>query len=387
MLLLTMLCMYSTALPVFRQQLQEYLGLSIEQFGLLISAAMLASAAATLVCACVISRVGARGMFAAALMVCAAGMAVVGVSSSFLSVAAGAALMGAAALVVNIAGQARLAELFTSDARRALALQMAASSAGFVLWPLVAEALLGASRRGAIAFEQALHWPYLVLAACIAVGSLMMTRWPRAKREEETARPKTSRPVSLIAWPVGLLIAMTVLHTAPDNALYLWLPRVLASGSYPETTISPGTVLSLFGLVYLVTRLIVGGLPSALGNNLMLVLPGAIGGAVLAGAALTRSQALTGVGVVTAAACWSVEYPAMLAVLARETGAGFGRALAVSSVSGSLATFGLTAMMGWGAGRLGETRLWMLLLAPAVLFPMVSVGGLAYYRRNDRRPR
>lgn len=374
--------MYSTVIPVFRQELQKYLDLRLEEFGVLISAGMLASAAATLLCAWLISRIGPRWMFVAALLACALGMAVVGLSTSFLPIALGVATMGSAALVANVAGQARLAELFTSDARRALAMQMAASSVGFVVWPSVAEALLGASRRGTMTFEQALHWPYLSIAGCLAMGSLVLARARCSERRSVSSDSPSDKPRSLVAWPVWLLMLLTVLHTAPDNALYLWLPRVLASGSYPQVTISPGTVLSMFGAVYLITRLIVGGLPSGFGNRLMLTTAGMLGGLILAAAALTRNQLATSIGVVLGAAFWSVEYPALLAVLARETGRGFGRALAISSVSGSLATFALSALMGWSAGTLGESRLWMLLLVPAACFPMVSIGAIIYYRRN-----
>ncbi len=382
---LTMLCMYSTVLPVFRQQLQAYLHLTIEQFGILVGIGMLAASAASLLCACFISRLGARWMLVAGLLSCAGGMAVVGCSGTFGGVMIGTSMMGAAALVVNIAGQAHLAEIFGGNARRVLSLQMAATSAAFVVWPLAAEALLGMVRRGTMTFAQALHWPYLAMGGCIAAGSLMLAGKRSAHHEARGLEPAGSAAVRLVRWPVGLLMAMAVLHSAPDSALYIWIPRVLASGSYPRVTISPGMVLSLFGLAYLVTRLIVGGLPSGLGNRAMLCFAGMVGGVLLVAAILTRNQAITGIGVVAGAAAWSIEYPALLAVLSAETGPGFGRALAIASVSGSLATFGLSAAMGWAAGALGETRLWMLLLLPASLFPMVSLGGIAYFRGKSRQ--
>ncbi|HUW35391.1 MAG TPA: hypothetical protein VM223_27590 [Planctomycetota bacterium] len=175
-------------------------------------------------------------------------------------------------------------------------------------------------------------------------------------------------------WPL-LLVALLVMHGTCDTAAYMWMSSVLGNElCYDRRVFLPGAVMAAFSLAYVASRSILSVLPERWGTNAMMIALGLLGGGLFLAGVLSRDQAMTSIGYVAGAFCWSVEYPTFLSTLANTTKR-LGTALAAQAVAGGLALFVMVYLMGRIDDALGDAALWKILLIPACGFPLVGLGG------------
>ncbi|MDY7011222.1 MAG: MFS transporter [Planctomycetota bacterium] len=374
---------YAMVLPIFRDALQSYFGISIDQFGLLLSIGMVPGAAAVLVGGALIHRFGPRAVVRGALLGVSAGMCIAASGGGLWTVMILALVLVACfGQTLNIALQSFLVRLFPNRRRRVLSLNLVMGGAAGILYPLWAEFLLHLEQTSTrITFSHVLHVPFGVVAVLLFAGSFIYRRgtsFSRTGPKEATGDKWYHFRFSDGRW---LLIALATLHGVCDSAAALWLPRVLGGDCFFVQTFAPGFVLAAAALAYVISRLILAALPEGMGTRIMLVAPGLLGGGVFIVGILLRTQAMTAAGFVLGSLLWSLEYPAILAMVAGKEHRRFGSALAIMTIATGVGTFLMVNLMGWMAAALGETGLWAILLIPAGGFPLVCLGGAVWLLR------
>jgi len=370
-------------LPVFRDALQSYLGISLTRYGLLLSVGMISGIVGALAGGRLVDRLGAGVMVRVSLVGAAAGMVAVSVARGWLFLLLALSVVGLFVAALRVGVGAYLVALFPGQRRRILSLNMVATSAVGVAFPLVAEGLLGLERtRPSVTFADVLHAPFLVVAVVLVGGVLLFGR-----AALPGAPTRADEPGGWSRGPhAALLIGLMVTHGACDTALAAWMPRVLGGTSFARMTFAPGVVMAAFSLSYVVSRSLLAALPERWGARWMVIAPGLIGGAAFLTGLLGRTQAAAAIGYVVGGFCWSFEYPALLAMLAGRGGRRFGTAFGTLMVAGGLAAFGLTNLLGLIADGLPESSMWMILLLPAAGFPLVGVGGAVWIRLGGHAP-
>jgi len=377
---LLMLGMYAQAVPVFRDALQEHFRVGIAEFGLLLSIGMIPGALAAAGAGVLVDRWGPARTLRLSFVALAVGSSMVVAASAWVVMLAAMAVLGAAVQALFVAAQSYLVSLFPSSRRRVLSLCLVMVSLGGILFPLGVEVLLLARSAWGLPFAYALRGPFAVLAAVFVAGAILF-RGDRARPSPPGAEGRSrwlSLPTSAGTW---WLIGLMILHGMADSAIAPWLARVLGSSSYAHQTFAPGVVLSAYALAYVVSRTLLAMSRERSGVRVLLIVPGLLGGGLFLAGILSRSQGFTGAGYVLGAFCWSVEFPVMLALVADREHRRLGSVLAVCTLGQGLGSFLMTNLMGRLAAGLSETGLWMILLPPAVCFPLVGLGGLLYVVR------
>jgi MFS family permease len=232
-----------------------------------------------------------------------------------------------------------------------------------------------------VTFSHVLHVPFWFVAGLLLAGSFFYRRGVSFSRTGLAGSAPNKWYHLRLAGGRWLLIALAALHGICDSAACLWLPRVLGGDCFDVQTFAPGFVLAAAALAYVISRLILAALPERTGTRIMLVVPGLLGGGVFIAGILSRNQALTAGGFVLGSFLWSLEYPALLAMLAGKEHRQFGSALAIMAIATGVGTFITVNLMGWLAAALGETGLWAILLIPACGFPLICIGGTVWLFR------
>ena len=377
--LILVLVYFTSILPVFRGELQRYLGITDAQFGLFFSLGPLAGAVSVLVGGALVRRLGAVRMIRFGLWGTAVGMLLFAVAGPRWHAALAASVIcSACAGPLGIAVSVYLAKLFPRAQRRAFSLNLALVGAGGIVLPVLAEGLLALpGRMPGLTFGHVFRLSFVAVAAVLVAVSF----WYRSGRHAAVRRTGDWLPnwrQFILPWPVAWLVGLLCLHGAVDTAIYTWMPKFLAGESFMAHPVVPGLVLAGFSLAYLVSRTILAGLPEAWGRRSLLVLPGLLGGGLLLAGILSRNYWLTAGGYVLGAFCWSAEFPAMMGQVADRGKAQFGAALALQQIAGGP----LVAAALYGAGlavvRVGESGMWLVMAALTGGFLLVGVGGAAW---------
>jgi MFS family permease len=226
---------YTGVLPIFRGQLMAYLGIDDAGFGQLFSLGPMAGVISVLFGGVLLDRWGPRRLIHLGLL---------GVGSAMLLIAVGGRQLWVFALAVIVAGlcagplfiaiTAYLARLFPTHQRRVISLNLASSSLGGLLLPLIAEGLLALPRRTALTFAQVVHLPFLLVGGLLLAGSLLYRPTAgSARTSARCARPARWPWRDLALPPSALaLAALIALHGMADSILYFWMPRFLESASF-----------------------------------------------------------------------------------------------------------------------------------------------------------
>ena len=373
----------TSCLPVFRDRLQNYYGLNNAEFGLLLNIGGAVGFFGALAGGPLMDHIGAHKTLRLSLAGCAAGMLLAAVPGPWMLMLLALGLVALFFAPLNIALQAYLVALFPHSRRRVLSMGLVAASAITMTFPLLAELLLRfAAGGGRASFGWVLHGLFACTALALGAGVLLTGRTCTPEMARRTAG--TPPEMTLPAGAIVLLTALLALHGTVDSALAVWIPRVLASASYPRQVLLPGVVVSAFSLAYVVSRGLLSAMPETKWRRRMMVAPGLCGGAILLAGILSRDQFWTSIAYVAGAFCWSVEYPVLLAAL---TGAGrrFGTAMSALSAASGLGAFVLATSLGALGDHLGETQLWRILLIPACGFPLVGLGGLWWVLQYGQR--
>ncbi len=382
---IALLAGYRGVLPVFRSHLKAYLDIGDAGFGLLFSAGHLPGLVSILLGGQLVDRWGPRRVIRIGL---------VGLGCAMLVVAFGGQRLWAFMLAVAIAGtfngplfiaiSAYLGKLFPRNQRQVLSLNLASTSVGGMMFPMVAESLLAlAERSGTIHFAHVLHLPFLVVGTLL-VGLSFVYRKPRAATAAQTAPAGKGRRwqwrdlmLPLRAFWLALFIT---LHGVSDSILHVWMARFLESASFAAQSIRPGIVLSGYALAYLLARGFLALLPERWGRRGLMVVPGLLGGGILIAGLLSRNYLLTAAGYVVGGLCWSCEFPAIVSTLLRHDRRRFGAAMAMAGMMTAIAMFISMNAMGLLVDRIGESRMWMTMLLPAAGFMLVGIGASIWLR-------
>jgi MFS family permease len=381
---------YMGILPVFRSYLMRYLGIGDDRFGLLFSIGSITGLSSVLFGGRLIDRWGPRRIIRISLTGIGLSMLLVAFSGQrFLLFATAAGISGIFSAPLFIAINIYLAKLFPKYKRRIISLNLASTSLGGMMFPIVAEWLLHLSQKSeTIHFEHILHIPFLF------TGTFLISAGFAYRKRFSAGTPP--REKNLLHWQwkdlllppqtlfLGLLIA---LHGTADGTLYIWMSRFLESGSFQKEVIPPGIVLSAYGLSYLLSRGILAVLPDRFGRKTFLVFPGIVGGSILIAGLLSRNYILTAGGYVFGAFCWSAEYPAMVSTLIHNDKKRFGSAMAISGLLNGLLLFVTMNLIGLLVKYIHIKHMWKVMLFPACLFPLVGIGGLAWLVFFNKSPR
>jgi MFS family permease len=361
-------------LPVFRDDLQHYLNINAERFGLLFSVGPIAGIACVLAGGALVRRLGPLRMIRWCLVGTAAGMAIVAAAGQrYALVLLGCTLCGALSGTLFLAVNVLLTRLFPRDRRRALALNLAVTCGGGIVFPIAAEGLLALARRGGQnAFGSVLRLPLLAVALLLTAGACFFR--PQAPPRPAHATRRRKQTFSLPP-PVIWLAVLLAIHASVDTAVSTWMPKFLAGPSFAAPLAAPGIVLALFSLAYLVARSTLAMIPETWGHRRLMVLPGILGGGIFLAGLLSRNATLTATAYVVAGLCWSNEYPAMLAAASRTARLQFGQALAVVSVLSGLLNSAMLYGVGQVAGLRGESLMWQTMATLACGFIAVGLGG------------
>lgn len=379
--LLVVLSQYKAVLPIFRDTLREYLDISVVQFGLLFSVGPLIGVASVLLGGVLVDRFGAVRMIRYCLQGTAVSFVIVAFAGQSYAAFMAAICVGALfAGPLHTAKQVYVSRLFPRDKRRVLSLSLAIVSGGGILKPLLAELLLSIGER--VGTAAVLHGPFLVFAALLVLGSLLYR--DASPRRSASAAPRLAHRWALsrgsfqISLPLLWLVLLGTCHGVADSTLHVWMPKFLASASFDEHPIVPGVVLSGYALAYLIARSLLALVPADFARRTLMILPGLIGGGLLIAGLVSRSFWLTAGGYVAGAFIWSNGYPALLAAMSHQNRRRFGTAIAWEGMLSALMTAGSIVLVGALTERLGDERMWLVMILPASGFLMVGLGGLAW---------
>ncbi len=378
--LIAVIAGYKGVLPVFRSHLMRYLEIGDDRFGLLFSIGSVTGMCSVLFGGHLIDRWGPRRVIRLCLTGVGCAMLLVGLGGArfpVFMVAVG--ISGAFSAPLFIAINAYLGKLFPQHQRRVISLNLASTSVGGLMFPIVAETLLYVSGRyDSVTFAQVLHYPFLLVGSLLLCGSFVYRargNWKKVAVHRTGQKRHRSWKNLLLPPRSLLLVVLIVLHGTADSTLYMWMPRFLESGSFAVELFAPGLVLSGYAFSYVFARAVLGVLPDRVGSRSLLVLPGLIGGSFVILGILSSSFLLTAGGYVLGALCWSFEYPAIVSTLMRFEKRRFGKAMALSGMLSGLFLFLSMNTVGILTRRLGEAQMGMVMLLPASLFIVVGIGG------------
>ncbi len=370
-------------LPILRGSLQAYYGLSNTLFGFLVSFGSLAGAVGALAAGPLVDRRGPWQVFRVSLAGVAAGYAVGAVAGGLWMMVAALAVINFFYYAMALAAQAGLVALYPENRRRIITLYLVGAAVMGIVLPLIGELQLRVVDSGRLPFGVVLHG-FFMLASVFLLAGLW---WMRQQGEPVVKAPaEAAAGGSGVVGGLWLLTAFVTLHCCNDAVGNVWLPKILAGPSYASQMILPGTVMAVFSLGYLVSRLGLGLLPERKWRRRLLVAPGLVGGLVMLAGLLTRTQVGAAIGYVAGGLCWSVEYPVAVAAMAGDRR--FGVAMGVFSVAGGVLCFVVpTALGGVVDGLQASDRAdqsWLVLTVCAAGFLVNGLLGWYWVRRYGR---
>lgn len=383
---LTSLATAYGVLPVLRGTLQAHYGLSNAWFGFLVSFGSLAGAAGALATGPIVDKRGPWFVFRLALAGCAAGYAWGAVPGGLWTMVAALAVVNFCYYAMALGTQAGLVALYPDGRRRVITAYLMGAAVMGIAIPLIGEAQLRVVAAGWLPFGAALHGPFALVSLLLLAGLWWMRRQgdPVAKVPPAAAAAGSG---GLVVGGLWLLVAFAAWHCCNDAMAGVWLPKILAGPSYVSHAILPGTVMALFSVGYLVSRLGLGLLPERKWRRRLLVAPGLAGGLVLLAGLLTRTQAGAAIGYVAGGLCWSVGYPVAVAAMSGDRR--FGLAMGIHNMVGGVLCFVLPTALGGAVDGLQATGRadlsWLVLTVPAAGFFLNGLLGALWVRRYGRQ--
>lgn len=378
------LAMSMNMLPIYRQYLQKYLAIGDADFGVLFSMGPLVGIAVALLAGPLVERKGTLRMLRYCLRLSALGMAILALAGPHWRImAVGYALSTGALGAMVIAANRYIMQLFPKDCRRMMALSMAVLSAGGILLPLLGETLLALPHYfPRLSLAWIFHGPFVLVASAMWAASY---GYRGRSADASKIRRRAAQTTRLFAnfrlpWPVMILACLWALHGAADTALAIWLPRFLGRADFASGPVRPGVAMAAASVAYLLARSLLSVLPEHFGRKYFLILPGLLGGSLMIGGVLSGHYWLTLGCYIAGAFIWSVEFPAIQALMAERSGRQLGAALALAGIPSGLLTFLLIQCSGWLAATAGENSLTYAILLPAAMFPMIGFGGWLWAR-------
>lgn len=383
---LTSLATACMTLSVLRGSLQAYYGLSNAGFGFLVSFGNLAGAAGALAAGPLVDKRGPWVVYRLALAGGAAGYAWGAVPGGRWMMVAALAVVYGCYYAMAIATQAGLVALYPEGRRRVITAYLAGAALMGILVPLIGEAQLRVAAAGWLSFGAVLHGPFAAVSLILLAGLWWMARQADPEAKAPPAA-KDGKSGGLVVGGLWLLVAFATIHCCNDAMAATWFPKIMAGPSYLSHAILPGTVMALFSVGYLVSRLGLGLMPERTWRRRLLVAPGLAGGLVLLAGLLTRTQAGAAIGYVAGGLCWSLQYPVAIAAMSGDRR--FGLAMGIFNVAGGVMCFLFPTGLGVVVDKLQEAGrsdwAWIVLVAPAFGFILNGVLGAVWVRRYGRQ--
>jgi MFS family permease len=359
-------------LSVFRDVLQGHYRLDVSQLGLLLSIGLVPSAVASIAAGWLVSRWGARRLTRVCLCGLALGGALAACGRQWGIMLVGIAVWAGCYNALFVVSQVYLTALFPESRRRVISIYLTATGVGGILFPLWAELLIHLHRGPhALDFGPLLHVPFAVLAVAMVAGALRLHRGSPDPGDHGTASAMGWRGFRRLQPGSAALLAGWMTLAVSDTLVSIWMPRVLSSYALPAW-LQPGYVMAAFMAVYVFTRTSLSFVPERIGQRLLPVAPGVVGGAVFLAGLLMQDALWLAAGFLTGALFWSLQAPCLVSALSAREGRGFGWAMSLGMVGSSLVGFGAAYGMGVWGESLNEQRLWMILLLPACGYPLAS---------------
>ncbi len=374
---MTLLAGYGQVLAIFGATLQAYYGLTLRQLGLTLSVGMIPAGIAAILAGAATAGWGPRAVLRWCLVGVAIGAALVAAGQRWGVMLMGAALLNGFYNAVYVVSQPYLTSLFPTQQRRVLALYLATIAAAGVLFPLLAQWLLSVhARNPEVAFGWFLYPPFALIAVLTLFGAALFRRRPG---ETPTAPTHVSARTLHGGGRSALLLAVLILIGSADNAVSVWLPRVLQSSSFETFSrlMKPGYVMAAFCLTYMIARTGLSLLREQTGRRLFLALPALLGGCVFLAGVMLHTGAGIAAGVILGSFIWSLQVPATLGMLSVREGPRFGWAVALFGVGASIGGFAVTQAMSSIGDRLGDLQLWRILLIPGAIYVTAGVTAAA----------
>lgn len=376
---------YFSVLSIFSNRMMSYLGIGDMSLAFMFSVSFAVSLFPMFFIGGAVAKWGTGRVIRTCLAGIGVSMLLIGVAGPNWRVVTGAkGLHSFFAAPLNLAVQVYLCRLFPRQQRRILSISSAATSAGSIGYPLLAEGLLYITAvLPVIGFAAIFHLPFLLLGIPLLLFGLFKFRGgSRSPSDRNTSLMGNFR--QLCKGPTLLLILLLSLHSTADCTLHIWMPRFLGSQSFTLRQLPPGLVMSANSLVYLVARGLLAMLPEGVGQRKLIVLPGLLGGLLFAFCLPSHDYRLVAGGYLLSAFIWSLEYPAQLSCLAGLEKERLSSAFAMVSIISSGLTFVTLNLTGFLATRLREADMWQAVLPSALLFVLVGLGGALYLRLTSR---
>ena len=330
------------------------------------------------------------------VMVLRAGFAVAGASSLLAAgwpcagvLVPALAAVSAGFAATSVAAFALLPRLVPESPRRIMSANLAVSSFAGIVLPIAAGALLqragGADAAcGAGSAELSVSTGYAVLGA-VLLGGLILTLGPVA--DVPRCPPRAAVPGGRAVSIRGVVIVAAILgglHGGVDTTLYQWAPTFLTD-SFAERAFPPYWILSAYAVAYFVGRSALAFVREGRWERLLLILPGLIGGALLAASFASRSYAASASLYVAASFFYGIEYPVLMGVLARRAPQALASAMGLMTAAGFVCSGVLSLAVGDLAEWTGSTRAAMLILPCGfVAFSAISAVWVWTWGRGDR---
>jgi len=271
---------------------------------------------------------------------------------------------GAFGAALGIAVMSLLVGLYPAWKRRMLAIAGVSYHLSSIIFPLLAQYLLSVASEGqGTAFAVVLHLPFAIIGVMLVGGGLLVGAVHCNDAPSQIGEHGPAQLHNLLSRSTLLIVFLAGLHAGSDGALYGWMPKYMTA-SFEHLPLSPGVVLALCAIGYVIARSLLAALPEGAGQRAFLTLAGPLGGLLILGTIWRGNAIQVGLLYPLAGFMWCLEYPSLLSEIESRSEAHFSTVLIGASIVGSLLTFVQLNIVGWVADRTGSLR-WAM--TPAAL--------------------
>ncbi len=374
-----------TSLPVFADRLRSYFQLDYGGLGMLLSAGAVGGLVSVVLVGLLSQLWGVRRLLIVTLWGVGVSYLLLGLGRNLVWFSAGLVLLGLFLAPLAICVPAFLIKTYPALKRRMLTVSLISSAVPGALFPLFAQYLLrtaGADGSNA-SFAKLFHIPLLVCCIGVLLSPLLLTTLaskPGGNGANEGATRRIRWRDLTRASTLGIFVLMG-LHASADEGVAKWFPMLLES-QQTHLPLSPGLVLSLYSVAYVVSRLALAALPEGYLQRLLLVLPGPVGGLLLILGVWSGNLVLMCIALPLGGLFWSLEYPVILTEVAHRAGDEFPSWYAAAMLVFQVMAVGCVNLVGQLGQATGDLRIGISVAAGGfILFGIAS-----YFSRLGRGP-
>lgn len=322
------------AVVVMGPQLQGHFDISSLQQGMLLTAAVAGALPALLVVGPMSDRWGAQKTIRVGLLGMGMAFMLCGLTTSVILFAIGLGLMGFFFTDLAVSIPAYLVRLYPDHQRRALAVVFTVFNLPQIFLPSILDRLMTAFPDN---FSLVFHLPYLGIGIVLVVGQLLFAGAPADPKHGPAV--KLREGLKQLMHPTLLIVVLLcALHAGGDNTFHYWFPTYYKTQFSPPLPLRPGDVVALVAVAYSIVRSLMVLLPEGRGQRALLVLPGLIGGSLLATLIWLNRPLLLAIGYPISAFIWCAHYPAALSEASSRAKKYFASFLAVNTLAMQVAT-------------------------------------------------